>query len=98
VAQWFNRAALRIKTGTLVPESLDAETALAELLADPLLIRRPLMQREDGARLVGFDLDDLERFVGLGANRPKGSSLEGCVAAPQAESCRVVAPARLDQP
>jgi nitrogenase-associated protein len=87
VAQWFNRAAPRIKAGTLVPEALDEQAALAALLADPLLIRRPLMQREDGARLVGFDIAQVERFVGLGAHAPAASSLEACVAAPGAEPC-----------
>ena len=89
VAQWFNRAAPRIKDGEIVPERLDAEAALALLLAEPLLIRRPLMQREDGARLVGFDTAQVERFVGLHAGagadtHAQGTlpaSLEGCAAA-----------------
>lgn len=93
VAQWFNRAAPRIKSGALVPEALDAEAALDALLAEPLLIRRPLMQREDGARLVGFDLAEVQAFVGLtplacatattaapAVPAPSGS-LEGCAAA-----------------
>ncbi len=86
VAQWFNRAAPRVKSGELVPEALDADTALALLLAEPLLIRRPLMQRPDGARLVGFDTEAVDHFVGLtpvdpgaaAAERP--ASLEGCAA------------------
>jgi nitrogenase-associated protein len=52
VPQWFNRAAPRVKSGEIVPEALNADAALALLLAEPLLIRRPLMQRPDGARLV----------------------------------------------
>jgi nitrogenase-associated protein len=81
VAQWFNRAAPRVKSSEIVPEQLGAEAALALLLAEPLLIRRPLMQRvDDGVRLVGFDTAEVERFVGLGAaDRP--GSLEGCAAA-----------------
>jgi nitrogenase-associated protein len=81
VAQWFNRAAPRIKSGEIVPEALDAEAALAALLAEPLLIRRPLMEREDGARLVGFDTAEVGRFVGLGAQPGTPASLEGCAAA-----------------
>lgn len=81
VAQWFNRNAPRIKRGDLVPEALDAETALAALLADPLLIRRPLMERADGARLAGFDVAAVERFAGLGeAAAAAPPSLEGCAA------------------
>ena len=33
VADWFNRAAPRIKSGEIVPSALDAEAALALLLA-----------------------------------------------------------------
>ena len=81
VAQWFNRAAPRIKSGEIVPEQLDAEAALQALLAEPLLIRRPLMLREDGARLVGFDTAEVERFVGLGAPAAAApASMEGCAA------------------
>lgn len=80
VAQWFNRAAPRIKSGEIVPEQLDAEAALQALLAEPLLIRRPLMLREDGARLVGFDTAEVERFVGLGAPAATPASMEGCAA------------------
>jgi nitrogenase-associated protein len=87
VAQWFNRAAPRIKSGALVPEALDARSAIAELLADPLLIRRPLMQRADGARMVGFEIADVERFVGLGAQAPAASSLEGCANGARGGGC-----------
>jgi len=44
VAEWFNRAAPRVKSGEVEPELLDRDTALALLLAEPLLIRRPLME------------------------------------------------------
>lgn len=81
VAQWFNRAAPRIKSGELVPEQLGTEAALQALLAEPLLIRRPLMLREDGARLVGFETAEVERFVGLGAPATAApASMEGCAA------------------
>jgi len=81
VAQWFNRAAPRVKNGDIVPEAIDSLTAIDMLLAEPLLIRRPLMQREDGARLVGFDIAEVDRFVGLGSQAPARISLEGCAAA-----------------
>jgi nitrogenase-associated protein len=85
VDQWFNRAAPRIKSGEVVPEALDAEAALALLLAEPLLIRRPLMQRPDGQRLVGFETEAVDRFVGLHAGSiregaPLPASMEGCAA------------------
>jgi len=89
VAQWFNRAAPRVKSGEIVPEQLGADAALALLLAEPLLIRRPLMQRtDDGTRLVGFDTAEVERFVGAGSgagNVP--ASLEGCAAVAPRAAC-----------
>jgi nitrogenase-associated protein len=78
VRQWFNRAAPRLKSGEIDPDRHDAESALALLLADPLLIRRPLMQRDDGARMVGFEIAEVDRFVGLAAAADLPASLEGC--------------------
>jgi nitrogenase-associated protein len=79
VADWFNREAPGIKSGKLDPEALDAEAALALLLREPLLIRRPLMQRaDDGSRHVGFDNAAVHAWVGLAdASRP---NLEACAA------------------
>jgi nitrogenase-associated protein len=54
VVEWFNRAAPAIKSGALDPRQLSGEQAMALLLADPLLIRRPLIQL-GAAHLVGFD-------------------------------------------
>ena len=54
VAEWFNRAAPRVKSGAVVPERVEAAEALAEMCLDPLLIRRPLMEC-DGRRTAGFD-------------------------------------------
>lgn len=88
VAQWFNRAARRVKSGEIIPESLDADAALALLLTEHALIRRPLMQRNDGARLVGFDTAEVDRFVGLHAKADVPASMEGCAAASTKALCR----------
>ena len=78
VAEWFNRAAPRVKSGQVVPETLTADAALALLLAEPLLIRRPLMQRTDNqSRHVGFDTEAVDAWIGLGT-KPASPSLEGC--------------------
>ena len=78
VADWFNRAAPRVKSGELHPEAQNVDSALALLLAEPLLIRRPLMQRTDNqSRHVGFDTVAVEAWIGLGTN-PAPASLEGC--------------------
>lgn len=81
VAVWFNRAAPRVKSGEIVPEALDADAALALLLAEPLLIRRPLMALGE-ERMVGFDADKVHAWIGLGPNAPDSRTpLEGCAAA-----------------
>jgi nitrogenase-associated protein len=69
VHEWFNRAAPRVKSGEVVPEQVDAEGALAMMVADPLLIRRPLL-RVDDRREVGFDQERIHAWIGL---TPPGS-------------------------
>lgn len=54
MVEWFNRAAPAVKSGAVDPQQLSGEQALALLLAEPLLIRRPLIQL-GAAHLVGFD-------------------------------------------
>jgi nitrogenase-associated protein len=83
VADWFNRAAPRVKNGEVQPDALDAAAAITLLLQEPLLIRRPLMQRSDnGTRHVGFETAAVDAWVGLGTNPAKDSAsfrtLEGC--------------------
>lgn len=80
VPDWFNRAAPQIKSGAVVPESLTADAAMALLLAQPLLIRRPLMAVGE-QRLVGFDTAAVHTWVGLDEMAPTHGSLEGCAAA-----------------
>jgi nitrogenase-associated protein len=63
VREWFNHAAPRVKSGDVVPEQLDAAAALALMQADPLLIRRPLMECE-GRRIAGFDAARVEAWLG----------------------------------
>ncbi len=65
VAEWFNRTAPRVRDGLINPDSLDKEGALAEMIAEPLLIRRPLMII-DGSPVVGFDAEKLNIRFGLG--------------------------------
>ncbi len=54
IEQWFNPAAPKIRSGELSPALFDTGTALRALMAEPLLIRRPLIEGE-GLRIVGFD-------------------------------------------
>lgn len=64
VAEWFNKAAPRVKSGEVRPDDHSEVEAIAAMLAEPLLIRRPLME-VDGTRVVGFDRDQVANWIGL---------------------------------
>nr|WP_321466360.1 ArsC/Spx/MgsR family protein [uncultured Desulfobulbus sp.] len=82
VPQWFNTLAPKVKSGEVDIHSMDEDQALDAMLADPLLIRRPLMEI-GSVRLVGFNIDELER-IGVNCkasprlNLLEGVDLEGC--------------------
>jgi nitrogenase-associated protein len=93
VAQWFNTASPRVKAGEVDPSALDADAALQVMLADPLLIRRPLIEC-DGRREVGFDTELIDAWIGLapspapvgeGCPKDAGGEAGGC-AVPTAEA------------
>jgi nitrogenase-associated protein len=73
VTSWFNPAAPRVKSGEIDPATLDAGAALAILLDEPLLIRRPLVEA-DGQRCAGFDREPVTSLLGGAADR----DLEAC--------------------
>lgn len=84
VPDWFNRAAPRVKSGEVDPHKLGREEALQILLDDHLLIRRPLMMREDGRTLVGFEAVALADFLPEDVTASPG---EGCSTAGRDMSC-----------
>lgn len=85
VAQWFNRAAPRVKSGEIDPAACDAATAISMMLVEPLLIRRPLMEVEGELR-VGFDADAVRAWIGLNDAKPEGD-LETCPKGHNAKPC-----------
>ncbi len=85
VAQWFNPSAPRVKSGEVHPAALDAATALDMMVAEPLLIRRPLMEA-DGVFRVGFDADAVRAWIGLNDAKPKGDP-EACSKGHMAQPC-----------
>lgn len=85
VAQWFNRAAPRVKSGEVVPEAMDAEAALQLMLQEPLLIRRPLMEA-NGRREVGFEQELVDAWLGLTPGSARGD-LESCPRSHQHTPC-----------
>ncbi|CDK97563.1 thioredoxin domain-containing protein [Magnetospirillum gryphiswaldense] len=82
-ADWFNRAAPKIKSGEIVPENLGPGKALALLMEDHLLIRRPLMQVGD-QRMVGWDEAKVAAWIGLDGAAGIG---EGCPKHDHAPKC-----------
>lgn len=76
-SEWFNRSAVRVKSGEVDPDRLNPDEAMALLLADPALIRRPLIEAE-GQRHVGWEPERIAAWIGLGDAMP--SVGEGCAA------------------
>jgi len=66
IAQCFNPTAPAIKSSQVQPDRVDADTALALMVQDPLLIRRPLMQVGDRCE-VGFDKEAVDQWISLQA-------------------------------
>jgi nitrogenase-associated protein len=62
VALWFNMAAPAIKSGELTPETFSEETALKAMIQDPLLIKRPLIETEEG-KVSGFDNELVNKLI-----------------------------------
>ncbi len=77
VAEWFNRSAPQVKDGQVVPELLSAEQAIALMLQEPLLIRRPLMQI-GGQQLVGFEAEKVNQALALSWSASDNDALERC--------------------
>jgi nitrogenase-associated protein len=85
VFDWFNKAAPKIKSGEIDPRTIDADSALALMLADPILIRRPLMEVE-GRRGIGFDPVAVDAWIGLQALKSPTADLETCRRNPEAQT------------
>jgi len=85
VRNWFNYSAPAIKTGEIEPETLNEAEALALMLKDPLLIRRPLMQA-GGRLMAGFDPQRVDAWIGLAATGPD-RDLESCPRASIKSGC-----------
>lgn len=92
VAEWFNQNSPRVKSGEVRPETLDEAAALSLMLADPLLICRPLLQVGERCE-AGFDQALVAAWIGLQVTGPAVD--ETCQRhAPGA--CRVAEPAGTD--
>ncbi len=87
VRDWFNYSAPQIKHGEVEPDKLTEDQALALMLENPLLIRRPLMQVNDRV-MAGFDQQAVNDWIGL-TEIGSAQDMESCPRPPaQASGCR----------
>jgi len=63
VAKWFNPNAPKIKKREINPESMTEAAALQLLMAEPILIRRPLIVVAD-RKFCGYEPQLLEPLIG----------------------------------
>jgi arsenate reductase len=66
VAEYFNPAAPAIKSGEINPLSFTREEAIAIMIREPLLIKRPLI-KIGSHHLQGFDTELLKKLISLDA-------------------------------
>lgn len=85
VEKWFNLAAPSVKSGEIDPTAYTEEEALAMMVEQPLLIRRPLMD-VDGELRVGFDENAVRAWIGLNDAKPEGD-IEACPKSHDAKPC-----------
>jgi nitrogenase-associated protein len=83
LAGWVNPAAPRVKSGEIDAIALGEKDLLAQMLADPLLIRRPLIEAE-GKRCAGFDREPILSLLGEGEDLDKA---QGCSRPAEATPC-----------
>ncbi|WP_404378604.1 ArsC/Spx/MgsR family protein [Caenispirillum salinarum] len=67
VNTWLNKLHPKVRTNAIDPDAQTPEKALAHMIADPTLIRRPLMAAK-GEMRFGFDPVAVDEWIGL---RPK---------------------------
>ncbi|MGB0682325.1 MAG: ArsC/Spx/MgsR family protein [Magnetovibrionaceae bacterium] len=76
ITDCFNRTAPRVKSGEVSPEDLSWDEALKLMIEDPILIRRPLIQTDQG-HAQGFDTEVALPAIGIDLERPQGD-VETC--------------------
>lgn len=89
VGDCFNLSAPRVKRGEINPDALSTDQALKLMLAEPLLIRRPIIE-VNGEYRVGFDSADIDAWIGLAERDRETGSLDGCPKADHAPDCGAV--------
>lgn len=77
VAEWVHPAAVKVKSGEIIPSLLSAAEAMELLLADPILIRRPLIEAL-GQRCAGFTREPVPTLLGLSNDTSVDIRLDRC--------------------
>jgi nitrogenase-associated protein len=85
VRDWFNYSAPAIKYGEVDPDAQNEQQALALMLENPLLIRRPLMQVGE-QRKAGFNPAQIDAWLSLTAINTE-QNLESCPRSAHSGSC-----------
>ncbi|OLP17295.1 hypothetical protein BST81_15885 [Leptolyngbya sp. 'hensonii'] len=86
VAEWFNPTAPAVQVGEVIPEQVDAATALTLMMANPLLIRRPLLRVGD-RYLVGFNPEVVQAWIGLEAASPEQRAIRDHLMQQDLQTC-----------
>ena len=77
VTEWFNITNPQVKSGAIDPQKVSAADALKMMVAEPLLIVRPLMQVDD-ERLAGFKVEQVHNWIGLKLDSVGGRDPQNC--------------------
>jgi nitrogenase-associated protein len=85
VRDWFNYSAPAIKYGEVEPDTLNEQQALALMLENSLLIRRPLMQVGE-VRKAGFNQQQVDAWLSLSPINSE-QDLESCPRSASTGSC-----------
>ncbi len=67
IAEWFNTTSPRVKSGEIPIDALSEAEALALMIADPILIRRPLLEFGE-LRQSGFEAGSVLQALGVVLN------------------------------
>lgn len=86
IKDWFNYSAPDIKYGEVDPTQQTETQALALMINQPLLIRRPLMHIDD-VFIAGFDQELLDHWIGL-KTLDSRADLESCQKTHSKSDCK----------
>ncbi len=92
VREWFNPSSPRVRHGEVRPAELTESEALAMMVEDPLLIRRPLIETA-GLCDCGFESGPV--LAALGVELAAGEDLQSCSRGGDSPTCPEVPPMML---